>query len=52
MRAIVGDRGTCGTIERHAFYARARDCFAIVQTGETRLYGNIILKKGVVRAKG
>ncbi|SMD00020.1 RbsD/FucU domain-containing protein [Rhizobium sp. RU36D] len=52
LRALVGDRGTCGTVERHAFYARARDCFAIVQTGETRLYGNIILKKGVVRPKG
>lgn len=49
LRSIIGARGRCGTIERHAFYARARDCFAIVQTGETRLYGNIILKKGVVR---
>lgn len=49
LRALVGERGACGTLERHAFYARARDCFAIVQTGETRLYGNIILKKGVVR---
>lgn len=49
LRAIVGDKGTCGTLERHAFYARAKTCFAIVQTGETRLYGNIILKKGVVR---
>lgn len=50
LRALVGERGRCGTVERHAFYARARDCFAIVQTGETRLYGNIILKKGVVRS--
>ncbi|SIQ32824.1 L-fucose mutarotase [Rhizobium sp. RU35A] len=50
LRALVGERGACGTLERHAFYARARDCFAIVQTGETRLYGNIILKKGVVRS--
>ena len=50
LRAIVGDRAACGTLERHAFYARARTCFAIVQTGETRLYANIILKKGVVRS--
>lgn len=50
LRQIVGDRGRCGTLERHAFYARAKTCFAIVQTGETRLYGNIILKKGVVRS--
>ncbi|KQZ47997.1 ribose ABC transporter [Rhizobium sp. Root149] len=50
LRAIVGDRGQCGTLERHAFYARAKQCFAIIQTGETRLYGNIVLKKGVVRS--
>jgi L-fucose mutarotase len=36
-------------IERHSFYARAKTAFAIVQTGETRLYGNVILKKGVIR---
>lgn len=35
-------------IERFAFYERAKAAFAIVQTGETRLYGNIILKKGVI----
>ncbi len=34
-------------IERFAFYARAKSAFAIVLTGETRTYGNIILKKGV-----
>ncbi len=28
--------------------AAAEDAFAIVQTGEARLYGNIILKKGVI----
>lgn len=50
LRAIVGDKGACGTVERFGFYARAKQCFAIVQTGETRLYGNIILKKGVVRS--
>ena len=35
-------------LERFDFYARAKSAFAIVQTGETRLYGNIILKKGVI----
>jgi L-fucose mutarotase len=34
-------------IERHAFYARAREAFAIVMTGELRKYGNLLLKKGV-----
>jgi L-fucose mutarotase len=37
------------TIERFAFYDRARGASAVVQTGERRLYGNIILKKGVIR---
>src|SRR5689334_11976378 len=36
-------------IERFAFYERVRGCFAVVATGETRLYGNIILKKGIIR---
>ena len=35
-------------LERFAFYAAAADAFAIVQTGERRLYGNILLRKGVV----
>lgn len=35
-------------LERFAFYERARDAFAIVMTGETAKYGNIILKKGVI----
>ncbi len=35
-------------LERQAFYARARDAYAIVQTGETRLYGNVLVRKGVV----
>ncbi len=39
---------TVGKLERFDFYERARSAFAIVQTGETRLYGNIILKKGVI----
>jgi L-fucose mutarotase len=37
------------SLERFAFYERAQAAYAIVATGETRLYGNIILKKGVVR---
>lgn len=34
-------------LERQAFYDRARSAFAVVMTGETAKYGNIILKKGV-----
>jgi L-fucose mutarotase len=36
-------------IDRFAFYERARHAFAIVATSERRLYGNVILKKGVIR---
>jgi L-fucose mutarotase len=34
-------------IDRFAFYDRAEGAFAIVMTGETAKYGNILLKKGV-----
>ena len=36
-------------IERFEFYNRAKKAYAIVATGETALYANIILKKGVVK---
>jgi L-fucose mutarotase len=36
------------SLERFAFYKRANAGYAIVQTGETRQYGNLILKKGIV----
>lgn len=36
-------------IERFGFYERVKGAFAIVQTGERRLYGNVLLKKGVIR---
>ena len=36
-------------IERFAFYERAREAYAIIATGESALYANIILKKGVVK---
>ncbi|HEY3761741.1 MAG TPA: L-fucose mutarotase [Verrucomicrobiae bacterium] len=34
-------------IDRFAFYNRAQKAFAVVMTGETAKYGNILLKKGV-----
>ena len=42
-----GARPAAG-LERHAFYAAAETAYAIVQTGERRFYGNILLTKGVV----
>ena len=49
IRNQEGDAFRLASLERFAFYARAKTCFAVVATGERRLYGNIILKKGVVR---
>jgi L-fucose mutarotase len=37
-------------LERYAFYARARQAYAVVATSEMALYANLILKKGVVRS--
>ena len=36
-------------IDRFAFYDRTKLAYAVVATGERRLYGNLILKKGVIR---
>ena len=36
------------SLERFAFYERARQAAFIVATGERRLYGNLILKTGVL----
>ena len=35
-------------VERFAFYERSKKAFAVLMTGETVKYGNIILKKGVI----
>lgn len=36
-------------VERFAFYERAKNAYAVVATGESALYANIILKKGVIK---
>lgn len=46
-RKALGYEGTIERMERYAFYERAKKAYAIVLTGETAKYGNIILKKGV-----
>ena len=35
-------------LSREQFYERARQAFALVLCGERRLYGNVLLRKGVV----
>lgn len=50
MNAVLASRGWPPAVgmERHAFYAAAETAHAIVQTGERRFYGNILLTKGVI----
>ncbi|CAM4243325.1 L-fucose mutarotase [Paenibacillus endophyticus] len=35
-------------VERFAFYERAKQAYAVIATGESALYANLILKKGVI----
>lgn len=37
-----------GQMERFAFYEEARKAYAIIATGESALYANIMLQKGVI----
>lgn len=47
IRAHVDDLPPIAKIDRFEFYDRAQAAFAVVMTGETAKYGNILLKKGV-----
>ena len=47
-RAALSYGGEIEQIERYAFYECAKKAYAVVLTGETAKYGNIIIKKGVV----
>lgn len=38
-----------GAYERFEFYEQAKDCYCIIQTGETAIYANVILQKGVIK---
>jgi len=53
FRAVIaareGSRFALASLERFAFYEKARGAYAIIVSGERRLYGNLILKKGIVR---
>ncbi|MNB92347.1 L-fucose mutarotase [compost metagenome] len=36
--------------ERFDFYNRSKQSYAVIVTGEEALYGNVILKKGVIKS--
>lgn len=54
--AVLADAGHAeveiGHLERQAFYARAREAYVVVRTGELRPYGNVLLVKGTVNSAG
>lgn len=41
-------KNAIGQIERFAFYEKAKKAYAVIATGESALYANIMLQKGVV----
>lgn len=42
------EHGGVEEMERFAFYERAKRAYLVIATGETEIYANILLKKGVV----
>ena len=52
MQVVPGEESHPGAaikeFERFEFYDQAEKAYLVIQTGESALYGNIILKKGVL----
>ncbi|HLW93117.1 MAG TPA: RbsD/FucU family protein [Roseiarcus sp.] len=46
--AAEGKSSPMGSIERMAFYERARKAYCVIRSGERRFYGCFIFKKGVI----
>lgn len=47
----VGRKGLISPVPPDDFKGKVRDAYAVVLTGELRLYGGIILRKGVIPAE-
>lgn len=49
-KIVKKNEGKCDfdMVERFAFYDRAKLAYAVIATGESEIYANIILKKGVI----
>jgi L-fucose mutarotase len=45
---IEGKSRPMGSIERFAFYDRARQAYCVIATGERRFYGCFVFQKGVI----
>jgi L-fucose mutarotase len=50
LRRHAPELGPPARIERFEFYERTRQAFAVVATGDTAKYGNLMLRKGVTRS--
>ena len=48
LREHYGEDTRVDTIERQAFYERAKTAYLVIQTGEERIYGNLLLAKGFI----
>jgi L-fucose mutarotase len=46
--AAEGRSLSMGSVERFAFYERAKNAYCVIQTGERRFYGCFIFAKGVI----
>ena len=49
LNAAEGRQVGVETLDPAVFIARTKEAYAVVASGERRLYGNIILRKGVIR---
>lgn len=52
MNEAEGKATTFVEVERFAFYEEAKKAYAVVSTGETAFYANIILRKGIIGDTG
>jgi L-fucose mutarotase len=52
LDALPGEPVKLARVERFAFYDRAKEAFAVISTGETLFYGNVIIRKGTVNLGG
>ena len=49
IKVIQKFQGKILEVDRFEFYERAKTAYAVIATGETAIYANIILKKGVIK---
>ena len=44
----IRGKDAIGNIDRFDFYEEAKKCYCIIATGESAIYANIMLQKGVI----